>query len=204
MPPRAHISLPVCSCQDIVTRHLTEKSAAEDQLPPLGPVVWAAGSQSELTPSESLATSDAVRDTLLLHSVGFSHIYNPVCSPPSYFVCQSVVKSFCYSLLLSSAHSFFFFFYITFTCFLLLHFNTSFISFSLRLVCFHPSLPCVFSSSPCLSFILLILIFPPTVLIVFELNLTARLQKPVCKKNSPLFCQIRSVLCSGRRSPELY
>ncbi|XP_068445414.1 pericentriolar material 1 protein isoform X2 [Clinocottus analis] len=47
------------SLQDIVTRHLAEKSAAEDQLPPLGPMVWAAGSQSELTPSESLATSDA-------------------------------------------------------------------------------------------------------------------------------------------------
>uniref|UniRef100_A0A3Q1FBG7 Pericentriolar material 1 n=1 Tax=Acanthochromis polyacanthus TaxID=80966 RepID=A0A3Q1FBG7_9TELE len=47
------------SLQDILTRHLTEKSAAEDQLPPLGPVVWAAGSQSELTPSESLTTSDA-------------------------------------------------------------------------------------------------------------------------------------------------
>ncbi|KAM7419509.1 hypothetical protein PAMA_016564 [Pampus argenteus] len=47
------------SLQDIVTRHLAEKSAAEDQLPALGPAVWAAGSQSELTPSESLATSDA-------------------------------------------------------------------------------------------------------------------------------------------------
>ncbi|TMS22933.1 Pericentriolar material 1 protein [Larimichthys crocea] len=47
------------SLQDIVTRHLAEKSAAEDQLPPLGPVAWAAGSQSELTPSESLVTSDA-------------------------------------------------------------------------------------------------------------------------------------------------
>nr|XP_043883435.1 pericentriolar material 1 protein isoform X4 [Solea senegalensis] len=44
------------SLQDIVTRYLAEKSAAQDQLPP---VVWAAGSQSELTPSESLATSDA-------------------------------------------------------------------------------------------------------------------------------------------------
>uniref|UniRef100_A0A8C7G5H1 Pericentriolar material 1 n=1 Tax=Oncorhynchus kisutch TaxID=8019 RepID=A0A8C7G5H1_ONCKI len=44
--------------QDIVTRHLTEKSAAEDQASTLGPVAWAAGSQSELTPSESLATSD--------------------------------------------------------------------------------------------------------------------------------------------------
>uniref|UniRef100_A0A3B4B5G1 Pericentriolar material 1 protein C-terminal domain-containing protein n=1 Tax=Periophthalmus magnuspinnatus TaxID=409849 RepID=A0A3B4B5G1_9GOBI len=45
------------SLQDIVTRHLTEKSAVE---PVLGPVVWTAGSQSELTPSESVATSDAV------------------------------------------------------------------------------------------------------------------------------------------------
>ncbi|XP_026159705.1 pericentriolar material 1 protein isoform X3 [Mastacembelus armatus] len=47
------------SLQDIVTRHLAEKSEADDQLLPHGPVVWAAGSQSELTPSESLATSDA-------------------------------------------------------------------------------------------------------------------------------------------------
>ncbi|XP_035385591.1 pericentriolar material 1 protein isoform X2 [Electrophorus electricus] len=46
------------SLQDIVTRHLTEKSVAEDQGLSLGPAVWAAGSQSELTPSESLATSD--------------------------------------------------------------------------------------------------------------------------------------------------
>uniref|UniRef100_A0A8C7QD08 Pericentriolar material 1 n=1 Tax=Oncorhynchus mykiss TaxID=8022 RepID=A0A8C7QD08_ONCMY len=45
------------SLQDIVTRHLTDKSAAGDQAS-LGPVAWAAGSQSELTPSESLATSD--------------------------------------------------------------------------------------------------------------------------------------------------
>ncbi|XP_076001355.1 pericentriolar material 1 protein isoform X3 [Genypterus blacodes] len=47
------------SLQDIVTRHLAEKNADEDHLPPLGPSAWAAGSQSELTPSESLATSDA-------------------------------------------------------------------------------------------------------------------------------------------------
>uniref|UniRef100_A0A3P8UI04 Pericentriolar material 1 n=1 Tax=Cynoglossus semilaevis TaxID=244447 RepID=A0A3P8UI04_CYNSE len=46
------------SLQDLVTRHLAEKSAAQDHLSPHGPV-WAAGSQSELTPSESLATSDA-------------------------------------------------------------------------------------------------------------------------------------------------
>ncbi|XP_056137025.1 pericentriolar material 1 protein isoform X3 [Lampris incognitus] len=50
------------SLQDIVTRYLAEKSAAEDQTPSLGPVAWAAGSQSELTPSESLATSDAVSE----------------------------------------------------------------------------------------------------------------------------------------------
>uniref|UniRef100_A0A8C8C5S9 Pericentriolar material 1 protein C-terminal domain-containing protein n=1 Tax=Oncorhynchus tshawytscha TaxID=74940 RepID=A0A8C8C5S9_ONCTS len=49
------------SLQDIVTRHLTDKSAAEDQAS-LGPVAWAAGSQSELTPSESLATSDGHHD----------------------------------------------------------------------------------------------------------------------------------------------
>nr|XP_020476413.1 pericentriolar material 1 protein isoform X2 [Monopterus albus] len=47
------------SLQDIVTRHLAEKGVAEDHLLPLGPAAWAAGSQSELTPSESLATSDA-------------------------------------------------------------------------------------------------------------------------------------------------
>eukprot|EP00066_Takifugu_rubripes_P021917 XP_011611183.1 PREDICTED: pericentriolar material 1 protein isoform X4 [Takifugu rubripes] len=47
------------SLQDIVTRHLTEKNAAEDHLPSLSPVAWAADSQSELTPSESLASSDA-------------------------------------------------------------------------------------------------------------------------------------------------
>ncbi|XP_053086787.1 pericentriolar material 1 protein isoform X3 [Pangasianodon hypophthalmus] len=41
------------SLQDIVTRHLTEKSVAEEPGSSLGP-----GSQSELTPSESLATTD--------------------------------------------------------------------------------------------------------------------------------------------------
>ncbi len=68
-----------------MTRHLAEKSAAEDQLPPLGTVAWAAGSQSELTPSESLATSDAVRNTLLLPSVAFSHISNLSTSPEVFF-----------------------------------------------------------------------------------------------------------------------
>lgn len=52
--------------QDIVTRHLTEKSVAEDQASSLGPAMWATGSQSELTPSESLATSDNVRCFVLL------------------------------------------------------------------------------------------------------------------------------------------
>uniref|UniRef100_H3C0I3 Pericentriolar material 1 n=1 Tax=Tetraodon nigroviridis TaxID=99883 RepID=H3C0I3_TETNG len=47
------------SLQDIVTRHLTEKNAADDPSPPRSPVAWAADSQSELTPSESLASSDA-------------------------------------------------------------------------------------------------------------------------------------------------
>uniref|UniRef100_A0A672K390 Pericentriolar material 1 protein C-terminal domain-containing protein n=1 Tax=Sinocyclocheilus grahami TaxID=75366 RepID=A0A672K390_SINGR len=46
------------SLQDIVTRHLTEKSVADEQASSLGPTVWATGSQSELTPSESLVTSD--------------------------------------------------------------------------------------------------------------------------------------------------
>ncbi|XP_065110581.1 pericentriolar material 1 protein isoform X2 [Paramisgurnus dabryanus] len=46
------------SLQDIVTRHLTEKSVADEQASSLGPAVWATGSQSELTPSESLATSE--------------------------------------------------------------------------------------------------------------------------------------------------
>uniref|UniRef100_A0A672ZKR6 Pericentriolar material 1 n=1 Tax=Sphaeramia orbicularis TaxID=375764 RepID=A0A672ZKR6_9TELE len=36
------------------------RGISEDHLPPLGPVAWAAGSQSELTPSESLATSNTV------------------------------------------------------------------------------------------------------------------------------------------------
>uniref|UniRef100_A0A8C1I7H2 Pericentriolar material 1 n=1 Tax=Cyprinus carpio TaxID=7962 RepID=A0A8C1I7H2_CYPCA len=49
------------SLQEIVTRHLTEKSVADEQASSLGPTAWATGSQSELTPSESLATSDNVR-----------------------------------------------------------------------------------------------------------------------------------------------
>ncbi|KAL2098044.1 hypothetical protein ACEWY4_007251 [Coilia grayii] len=46
------------SLQDIVTRHLTDKNVADDQASSLGPAAWVGGSQSELTPSESLATSD--------------------------------------------------------------------------------------------------------------------------------------------------
>lgn len=68
-------TLSVCFLQDIVSRHLAERSATEDQMPRLGPAVWAAGSQSELTPSESLTTSDAVRETLLLPSMAFSHFF---------------------------------------------------------------------------------------------------------------------------------
>lgn len=64
------------SLQDIVTRHLTEKNAAGEHLPPPSPVAWAADSQSELTPSESLASSDAVRNTLLLPSMPFSRVSN--------------------------------------------------------------------------------------------------------------------------------
>lgn len=77
-----------------MTRHLAEKSAAEEQLPRLGPVVWAAGSQSELTPSESLATSDAVRDKLLLSSVVFSHAAtNPAVFPSVLIVILHLVFS---------------------------------------------------------------------------------------------------------------
>ncbi|KAM6940281.1 pericentriolar material 1 protein [Xenentodon cancila] len=46
------------SLQDILSRHLEVTNAAEDQVPTHGPVVWTAGSQSELTPSQSLTTSD--------------------------------------------------------------------------------------------------------------------------------------------------
>ena len=58
----------------------------------------------------------------------------------------------------------------------ILHFNTSFISFLLSLVSFHPFLPCLFSSVH-VSLYSLILIFPPPIFVVFEFNLTARLQK---------------------------
>ncbi|RVE76057.1 hypothetical protein OJAV_G00004850 [Oryzias javanicus] len=46
------------SLQDIVTKHLEVRSAAEDHPPRLGPPAWPACSQSELTPSQSLSTSD--------------------------------------------------------------------------------------------------------------------------------------------------
>lgn len=126
-----YIRLSPCFYQDIVTRHLAEKSAAEDQLPRLGPVAWAAGSQSELTPSESLATSDAVRNTLLLPSMAFSHISN-LSSSPEVFL----------SILFSSHHPAptFWFFFITFTCFL------SYISLV--------SQPCHLSSSSALSLLI--------------------------------------------------
>ncbi|KAL4640552.1 pericentriolar material 1 protein isoform X1 [Arapaima gigas] len=46
------------SLQDIVSRHLTENKVNGDRPLPLGHGAWAAASNSELTPSESLATSD--------------------------------------------------------------------------------------------------------------------------------------------------
>lgn len=73
---RLTLSPTLCPCflQELVTRHLTEKNAAEEHFPRRSPVAWAADSQSELTPSESLASSDAVRNALLLPSMPFSAI----------------------------------------------------------------------------------------------------------------------------------
>ncbi|KAM8843208.1 pericentriolar material 1 protein isoform 3-T3 [Synchiropus picturatus] len=46
------------SLQDIVTRHLSENGSSKDQIHPLGPEKWTTDVQSELTPSQSLETSD--------------------------------------------------------------------------------------------------------------------------------------------------
>ncbi|KPP76919.1 pericentriolar material 1 protein-like [Scleropages formosus] len=46
------------SLQDIVSRHLTESKVNGEQPLPMGHGAWATASNSELTPSESLATSD--------------------------------------------------------------------------------------------------------------------------------------------------
>ncbi|KAM9792317.1 LOW QUALITY PROTEIN: pericentriolar material 1 protein [Neosynchiropus ocellatus] len=46
------------SLQDIVTRHLSENGSSKDHLHPLGPEKWTTDVQSELTPSQSLETSD--------------------------------------------------------------------------------------------------------------------------------------------------
>uniref|UniRef100_A0AAR2KW73 Pericentriolar material 1 protein C-terminal domain-containing protein n=1 Tax=Pygocentrus nattereri TaxID=42514 RepID=A0AAR2KW73_PYGNA len=72
------------SLQDIVTRHLTEKSVAEERGSSLGPAVWATGSQSELTPSESLATTDNVRTT-------HKHPRNVYLENPKYSICNTVI-----------------------------------------------------------------------------------------------------------------
>uniref|UniRef100_A0A8C1GCY9 Pericentriolar material 1 n=1 Tax=Cyprinus carpio TaxID=7962 RepID=A0A8C1GCY9_CYPCA len=91
------------SLQEIVTRHLTEKSVADEQASSLGPTAWATGSQSELTPSESLATSDNVRHmlthlcvhrakntldglltTIMLALLGWGWSES-CCTPPEYF-----------------------------------------------------------------------------------------------------------------------
>lgn len=92
------------SSQDLVTKQLAVRSAADDQLPPLGPAVWTTGSQSELTPSQSLFTSDEVSfppvwdfDISPPSScfVRPLHVHNEVCSeisvpsrpPPCFFLC---------------------------------------------------------------------------------------------------------------------
>uniref|UniRef100_A0A8C1G7G9 Pericentriolar material 1 n=1 Tax=Cyprinus carpio TaxID=7962 RepID=A0A8C1G7G9_CYPCA len=84
------------SLQEIVTRHLTEKSVADEQASSLGPTAWATGSQSELTPSESLATSDnscvhrakntldGLLTTIMLALLGWGWSES-CCTPPEYF-----------------------------------------------------------------------------------------------------------------------
>ncbi|XP_077574826.1 pericentriolar material 1 protein [Stigmatopora nigra] len=46
------------SLQDLVSRHLAEKSASSREMRPVGVASWAGGSQSELTPSESSTVSE--------------------------------------------------------------------------------------------------------------------------------------------------
>uniref|UniRef100_A0A8C2ABP3 Pericentriolar material 1 n=1 Tax=Cyprinus carpio TaxID=7962 RepID=A0A8C2ABP3_CYPCA len=71
------------SLQEIVTRHLTEKSVADEQASSLGPTAWATGSQSELTPSESLATNGLLT-TIMLALLGWGWSES-CCTPPEYF-----------------------------------------------------------------------------------------------------------------------
>lgn len=136
----------MCFLQDIVSRHLAERSATEDQMPRLGPAVWAAGSQSELTPSESLTTSDAVRETLLLPSMAFSHFFF---SPPfsCFHVALVLLKPFIPHCHPSPSLSF-------------LHFIIPFFNFSLGLISFHPTSSCLLSLFH-VPLYFLTLIFPP-------------------------------------------
>lgn len=182
--------------QDILTRHLAEKSAAENQLPPLGPSAWAAGSQSELTPSESLATSDAVRDTsqpnmTFSHSVYFFALFL------SWLVS---LKSLPVQVFLSNPHchalpS------LTFICFLfylLIHLSSVSVSglSPFILLCL------VFFIPPCLPFFTYQMCAPP-IFIVFGISLTGKLQRSVREKwpfSLSLVRQIRHVffvLCQG-------
>lgn len=127
------------SSQDLVTKHLAVRNAAEDQLPPLGPAVWTAGSQSELTPSQSLITSDEVSLpsrlafcsphphplSCLVHHL---HLHNKVCSEVSFTpLCRPPPCFYVFSFP---------------------HLNTFFISFVLSLSFFHLSpFPCLLLSS---------------------------------------------------------
>lgn len=137
----------MCFLQDIVSRHLAERSATEDQMPRLGPAVWAAGSQSELTPSESLTTSDAVRETLLLPSMAFSHFFFFLPPFSCFHVALVLLKPFIPHCHPSPSLSF-------------LHFIIPFFNFSLGLISFHPTSSCLLSSFH-VPLYFLTLIFPP-------------------------------------------
>lgn len=189
----------MCFLQDIVSRHLAERSATEDQMPRLGPAVWAAGSQSELTPSESLTTSDAVRETLLLPSMAFSHFFFPPFS--CFHVALVLLKPFIPHCHPSPSLSF-------------LHFIIPFFNFSLGLISFHPTSSCLLSSFH-VPLYFLTLIFPPRSSL--SLSLTWRHASEVFfqkrkkrkEKNDPVL-PVRLLpdqtcgLCSSPGSPELY
>lgn len=192
----------MCFLQDIVSRHLAERSATEDQMPRLGPAVWAAGSQSELTPSESLTTSDAVRETLLLPSMAFSHFFFFFLPPFSCFhVALVLLKPFIPHCHPSPSLSF-------------LHFIIPFFNFSLGLISFHPTSSCLLSSFH-VPLYFLTLIFPPRSSL--SLSLTWRHASEVFfqkrkkrkEKNDPVL-PVRLLpdqtcgLCSSPGSPELY
>lgn len=191
----------MCFLQDIVSRHLAERSATEDQMPRLGPAVWAAGSQSELTPSESLTTSDAVRETLLLPSMAFSHFFFFLPPFSCFHVALVLLKPFIPHCHPSPSLSF-------------LHFIIPFFNFSLGLISFHPTSSCLLSSFH-VPLYFLTLIFPPRSSL--SLSLTWRHASEVFfqkrkkrkEKNDPVL-PVRLLpdqtcgLCSSPGSPELY